>query len=322
VKVRWIDRKSCALTSSSLRCLSHVPTINLAAGCIHNCAYCYIRGYSQYPGDDVVAVYRDTADQVERELRRKRKRPTSVYFSPSSDAFMPVEAVLEQAYRTMQVLLRYGVGVEFATKGAIPCRFFDLFGAHRGLIAGQIGLTSVDDKLNAVLEPGAPAAKQRLDDIGRLSAAGAHVSLRVDPLIHGVTDDDAGLTALFAAAATRGVRAVSASYLFLRPAIVGSLRRSIDDHALLQRILLPFDRSDGLQIRTGNARSAGSGTNLPVDVRRAGFERVRTVAKRHGLELHTCGCKNSDMTATRCRLTQISCTAATKGRGAGQPMLW
>ena len=123
-KVTLIDRKSNALTPSSLRCLSHLPTINMTAGCVHGCAYCYIRGYSQYPGDDAVVVYRNTAEQVERELKRKRKRPVAVCFCPSSDVFMPVEEVLDQSYRTMKLLLNQGVGVQFVTKGAIPERFF------------------------------------------------------------------------------------------------------------------------------------------------------------------------------------------------------
>ena len=57
VQVTLVDRKSKALTPSRLRCLAHLPTINMTAGCVHGCAYCYIRGYSQYPGDDAVVVY-------------------------------------------------------------------------------------------------------------------------------------------------------------------------------------------------------------------------------------------------------------------------
>ena len=110
VNVILVDRKSNALTPSSLRCLSHLPTINMTAGCVHGCAYCYIRGYSQYPGDDAVVVYRNTAEQVERELHRKRKQPIAVYFCPSSDAFMPIEPVLDQSYRTMKLLLDHDIG--------------------------------------------------------------------------------------------------------------------------------------------------------------------------------------------------------------------
>jgi DNA repair photolyase len=228
INVTLIDRKSNALTPSSLRCLSHLPTVNMTRGCLHGCAYCYIRGYSQYPGDDAVTVYRNTAEQVEKELSNKIKRgkplQEAVYFCPSSDAFMPIDAVLAQLYCTMQLLLEQGVGVQFVTKGAIPRRFFDLFEARPELVAGQIGLTTLNDELNAAVEPKAAPAARRLEDLGRLIDLGVNASLRADPLIHGVTDDNAGLDALFAEAAKRSVCDVAVSYLFLRPAILGSLR--------------------------------------------------------------------------------------------------
>lgn len=320
VKVTLIDRKSNALTPSSLRCLSHLPTINMTAGCVHGCAYCYIRGYSQYPGDDAVVVYRNTAEQVAGELKRKRKRPIAVYFCPSSDAFMPVDEVLEQSHRTMKLLLDQGVGVQFLTKGAIPERFFDLFAAQPELVAGQVGLTTLDDELNAKIEPKAAPAARRLNDLDRLINIGVTASLRADPLIHGVTDDDTDLNALFTEAAKRGVRDVSASYLFLRPAIVGSLRRSIHDEALLRRILAPFDEAGRSSFRTNGANNGG--TSLPVELRQTKLGRVRHIAERYGLTLRICGCKNSEITNSKCHLTNLTATARVKKRPAGQPSLW
>jgi DNA repair photolyase len=320
VKVSLIDRKSNALTPSSLRCLSHLPTINMTAGCVHGCAYCYIRGYSQYPGDDAVAVYRNTAEQVERELTRKRKRPIAVYFCPSSDAFMPVDEVLEQSYRTMKLLLDEGVGVQFVTKGAIPQRFFELFAKRPELVAGQVGLTTLADGLNAAIEPKAAPAARRLSDLGKLIDIGITASLRADPLIHGVTDDDAGLDAMFVEAAKRGVRDVSASYLFLRPAIVGSLRRSIHDEELRRRIFTPFENAGRSSFQAHNAETGG--TSLPVELRRTELNRVRHIAERHGLALRICGCKNGDITNSRCHLTNLTATVRAKKQPAQQPSLW
>lgn len=306
VKVALVDRKSHALTPSSLRCLSHLPTINMTAGCVHGCAYCYIRGYSQYPGDDAVTVYRNTAEQVEQELKRKRKKPVAVYFCPSSDAFMPVEAVLEQSYKTMHLLLEQGVGVQFVTKGTIPDRFFDLFSQYPVLIAGQIGMTTLDAGLNSAIEPHAAPAHRRLNDLGRLIQIGVTASLRADPIMYGVTDDDAGLDQLFTEVSSRGIRDVSVSYLFLRPAIIGSLRRSIHDNELLARVLKPFGKADKPVIR---GKGTGGATQLPLEVRRDNIERIRAIAERHHLRLKVCGCKNADLTSSKCHLTSLTATA-------------
>jgi len=192
VKVILVDRKSNALMPSSLQCLSYLPTINMTAGCVHGCAYCYIRGCSQYPDDYAVVVYRNIAQQVERELQRKRKRPNAVYFCPSSDEFMSVDEVLDQSYRTMRLLLHQDIGVQFVTKGAIPERFIDLFASRHELVAGQVGLTAIDHELNGAIEPKAAPAQHRLDDLGRLIKIGVTTSLRADPLMHGVTDYEGG----------------------------------------------------------------------------------------------------------------------------------
>lgn len=295
-----------------------MPTINMTAGCVHGCAYCYIRGYSQYPGDDAVVVYRNTAEQVQHELKRKRRKPRAVYFCPSSDAFMPVPQVLDQSYRTMQLLLDEGIGVQFVTKGLIPDCFFDLFEQHPELIAGQIGLTSLDESLNAAIEPNAAPADQRLTDLGRLIDIGVSASLRCDPLIHGVTDDKESLSALFAEAARHRVCHVSASYLFLRPAITGSLRRNIQDADLLRRIFKPFKQAQRLEIRGGDS----DGTVMPVELRQTGLDRVKRIAKQHGLKVRICGCKNSDLTSSRCHLTNLTTNARAAHHAETQPSLW
>jgi DNA repair photolyase len=110
------------LTASSLPSLAPIPTINLAAGRTRECAYCHSKGYSNHPGDNAIFIYRDTAERVANELKRKPIKAGRVCFCPSSDALQPVRAVLDESCRTMRVLLEAGVGVEFVTRGTVPGR--------------------------------------------------------------------------------------------------------------------------------------------------------------------------------------------------------
>jgi len=300
VAVRFTERRGAVLTPSGLACLAGVPTVNVSSGCAHGCVYCYGRGYSQYPGENVVLVYRDTAEWVERELARKRRRPPAVYFCPSCDAFQPVGAVLEQSYRSMAAILEAGVGVEFVTKGAIPGRFLDLFSRHRGRVSAQVGVTTLDDSLRAVLEPGAASVAERLRSISRLKDVGVSVSVRADPLIHGVTDGGSDLTFLMAACRERGVTDVAASYLFLRPAVTAGLRRHVADGSLVERILAPYAQGCRFALRGG----AGGGLALPEAIRRAAFERMERLAAVHALAVQVCGCKNPDVASGRCHLVR------------------
>ena len=300
VIVREVLRKSKALSASGLACLAGTPSVNISSGCIHGCLYCYTQGYRQYPGAGQVVVYSNTADQVRAELKRKRIKPRAVYFCPSCDAFQPVEQVLVQTLRTMQVLLDHGVGVEFVTKGTPSEDFLTLFRSHPGLVAGQIGLTSVNESLAAILEPGAPSVSRRLDVVAALQDAGVSVSVRADPLIHGLTDTDGEFDALVTACAKLSVRSMAASYLFLRPAIRGGLVRGLSDRSLADRILAPY--LEGTEVPVQGSRSCGRA--LPMSIRHDGFERLRARGAAHGITLHVCGCKNPDLTNSRCHLVR------------------
>lgn len=308
VNVRVVDRRGNVLTPSALACLSGVPTVNVSSGCAHGCIYCYGRGYSRYPGEGFVRVYRDTARRVAGELARKRRRPSSIYFCPSCDAFQPVEAVLDQSYAAMAAVLEAGVDVEFVTKGTVPARFLDLFAGHRGQVGCQVGLTTLDHSLRRTLEPHAAPVAERLASISRLREVGVSVGVRADPLIHGVTDGDANLAALLAACRDRGVTDLAASYLFLRPAVTASINRHVTDVALAERILSPY--ADGARFRLRGGASGGLA--LPEAIRREGFDRLGQLAADAGIRVHLCGCKNADLTTDRCHLVRHA-----KGDSAG-----
>jgi DNA repair photolyase len=319
VTVRYAERRGAVLTPSALACLAAVPTVNVSAGCAHRCVYCYTQSYSQYPGEDVVLVYRDTAARVLEELRRKRRRPPAVYFCPSSDPFQPIEAVIDIAYETMKGILEAGVAVEFVTKGGIPDRFLDLFARHPGRVSGQVGMTTLDAGLAAILEPGAAEPTARLGSIGDLFRVAVKVSLRADPLIHGVTDTETNVADLLAAAYAQGIREVAASFLFLRPAIVAALRRHVRDAALFERILAPY--RDGVQFRLRGGQ--GGGKTLPEALRREAFSRLRKLTDNCGMTLHVCGCKNPDITEEGCHITRTTAgPTAAKPAGNTPNLLW
>ena len=67
--------RSRVLTPSSLACLSVIPTVNLTAGCLHDCVYCYIRGYKNHPGESRIILYEDTLERLKREVRDSSSEP-------------------------------------------------------------------------------------------------------------------------------------------------------------------------------------------------------------------------------------------------------
>ena len=294
------NRISNVLTPSQLRCLSKIPTINITAGCFHNCIYCYTKGYSQYPGDGKVILFDNTADKLQQELVRKRKKPQAVYFCPSCDPFQPVSQILEQTYKSMATLLEAGISVQFLTKAIVPPDFIKLFAEYNNQVCGQIGLTSVDDNIRKIFEPKTASVSEKLATMKKLVEIGVITGARADPLVYGIMDSDRALSDLFSAVAKTGVKEIAVNYLFLRPAIKDSIKKNITDNELLSKLLNPY--RNGVKLPIGLKNSFG--VALPREIRENAFERIKTIAGSFGLSIHICGCKNSDITLKSCNITR------------------
>jgi DNA repair photolyase len=296
------NRKSNVLTPSQLRCLSKIPTINITSGCFHNCIYCYAKGYSQYPGDGEVILFANTAEKLSEELARKRKKPEAVYFCPSCDPFQPMPQILDETHKTMETLLKAGIGVQFVTKAVVPANFIELFARFNNLVCAQVGLTCVDDNIRKIFEPRTASVSDKLATLKNLVEIGVATSARADPLIHGVMDSDKSLGNLFSAITEVGVKEVAINYLFLRPAIKESIKKNISDKKLLSMLLAPYSTGPKLPIGLKNSK----GVVLPKEVREKAFKRIRNIASDFGLSVHICGCKNSDITTESCHITCLS----------------
>jgi DNA repair photolyase len=267
-----------------------MPTINITEGCAHGCSYCYTQGYSNYPGEDRVVLFDNIPELVRAELRRKRRRPRRVYFSPSSDAFQPMPEVLEVTYQTMSTLLESGVEVAFLTKGIVGEQFITLFSGSPTLVFAQVGITTLDERLWQVFESGAASPTQRLETIESLTQIGVMTKARLDPLIPDLTDTDACLTSLLAELKRRKVLSIAASYLFFRPAFA---QRLFEQMRLVAGSKFSINRWSWRHLADG----VGGGQMIGPENRRQRFDRLNVLAASHGIAVHVCTCKNPDLAA-------------------------
>jgi DNA repair photolyase len=288
VEVINVSRKSALLVPSTLECLSGLPTINLTAGCAHGCLYCYTRGYSSYPGEGKIYLYGNTFTKLRGELPRKRKRPVAVYFSPSSDLFQPVPEVLDLAYEVLKFLFENEVGVAFLTKGKIPDRHMVLLKEYHPLVRAQIGLTTLDEGLLKIFEPKAALPRIRVEQVRQLIEAGITTQVRLDPT----------LDELLARLSETGVKQIAASTLFLRPAIIGSLKRHLHDQALSGVVLSNFGQEYRLNMRAQNSPIIA----LPADKRKVIYNRLEKKACEYGIAVKVCACKNPDIAEGSCSI--------------------
>jgi DNA repair photolyase len=240
-----------------------------------------------------VLLYENTPDLVEHELRRRRRKPRRVYFSPSSDAFQYLPQVQTVTLRTMTVLLDAGVQVAFLTKGFVTQSFLRLFGRFPQSVFAQIGITTLDRDLWRQFEPRTAPPRMRLMFIRSLLEEGVETTARLDPLIPDVTDTRDNLSPLLESLAALGIREVAASYLFLRPAIASKLSAQLE--CLRNTPVSPSTWSmqafaDGL---TG-------GQMIDLSERERRFASIQQLARGLGIQVNVCRCKNPEFAGTGC----------------------
>lgn len=293
------QRKPPLLTPSSIPCLRRLPTINITQGCSLGCSYCYIKNYRDYPGPNRIVLFDNTPGVVRDELTRKRKQPTRVYFSPSSDAFQYLPEVQQVTYDTMNVLLESGVEIAFLTKGFVSDRFLDLFARYPKRVHAQVGITSLDPELWRILEPRTACPRQRMDTIRCLRGMGINVTARLDPLIPELTDTATSLAPLLRQLSDTGVTFLAASYLFLRAGIAEEVIRQIE------RIGVP-----GLRPREWKyqpfVEGCGGGRCLGEQQRRERFARLACMGNEYGITVVACRCKNPSLSEGTCHIAGFS----------------
>ena len=289
-----VCRKTDALKHPSLPCLSRFYTINLLAGCPHECRYCYARGFRSNPGNGNVLFYRNIFELLRSELSRKREKPGLVYFSTACEPFISCERVLDVLFSVMVLLLDHGVSLLISTKSTIPDRFIQLFSTHSGKVHIQIGMTMANDRIRQLLEPNASTVDERLATMRKLREQGLHAEVRMDPLVPGLTDTRKSFTSLCKHISECGVTHAAASYLFIRRANYQSMMVQFKDWSF--KSIFKELYHDKI------VRFCGNGI---ISVPNAGYRQrkygeLKSIAHEYGITLRLCGCKNPDVTHDNC----------------------
>jgi DNA repair photolyase len=292
-------RKGKILTQAHFGCLEGIPTLNITNGCLFQCTYCYARGYSQAPKAGEVYLYTNLPNLLEEELSKKRPLPQWIILNTSSDCFQSHPDILHVTYRVIEILLDYGIGISFLTKGTIPLRFFNLFGRSLEKIFAQIGIGSLSESYWERYEPNTPSPEKRMENIQRFKEVGIIPEIRVDPIIPFVTDTETEIKNLFGRLSEMGIKRVTLSYLHLRPAIERQLMRELS--SLHQRLIESC-------FRTQEWKTVGSSTKtklLPKAIREKGYKRMKEIAESLGITVLICQCKNPDLKGDLCGSSRV-----------------
>ncbi|OGN89809.1 MAG: hypothetical protein A2Z74_01315 [Chloroflexi bacterium RBG_13_46_9] len=251
-----------------------------------------------HPGGDKVIIYENTLKKIKEELARKRTMPQAAYFSPSSDIFQPLPEVLELGYSILEFLFSVNIGVVLVTKGHIPDKTMSLLLRYPEKVRVQIGIITLDEDISRVFEPNTADPSVRLEQMKKMVAGGVPTEARLVPILPGITNALEKVEKLLFSVADTGVKRIAVSALFLRPAIVESLRQGVPDKKMLEDLLRFYSNSRRMVVHTERSSIVA----LPKKTRQVIYTRFSEVAKKYGLETSICGCMNPDISTGTCNI--------------------
>jgi DNA repair photolyase len=134
----------------------------------------------------------DAPKLLRAELESPRWEPQTLVMSGVTDPYQPVEKKLQITRGCLEVLAQFRNPVAIITKNRLVTRDIDLLRelADHNAAAVNISVTSLDPKLQRVLEPRTSSPEARLDVVKQLRAARIPVGVMVAPIIPGLTDHE------------------------------------------------------------------------------------------------------------------------------------
>jgi DNA repair photolyase len=157
--------------------------------------------------------------ETARKLRTAARSGEPVALGTATDPYQPGETEWRVTRRFLELCAQFrGLKLSITTKGAVIVRDLELLRRIRagGELSLHLSLISLRADLVRQLEPWAPPPQVRIDVLRRLCDAGLDPWLSISPVLPGLTDAEADLDALLAAARAAGVRHARYNVLFLR----------------------------------------------------------------------------------------------------------
>ena len=221
-------------------------TINPMRGCSHACRYCFARPTHEYleldaghDFDTQIVVKTNVVAVLRQELRRHSWQRDPVALGTNTDPYQRAEGRYRLMPGIVAALTESGTPFSILTKGTLLRRDLPLLVQSAQVVPVRLAVSvaTVDDELHRAIEPGTPGPRARLELVRTLAEAGFAVNVMVAPVIPCLTDDCAGLDALFGAIAAAGGAGATVLPMNLRGSTRGWFLQWLAEHhpALLRR---------------------------------------------------------------------------------------
>ena len=185
--------------------------MNIYRGCSHGCVYCDSRSKCYHFTHDFedIEVKQNAPELLEEALRKKRKK-CMIGTGSMCDPYIPIEKELCLTRRCLEIIDRYNFGAAVLTKSDLVLRDLDLLSSinKKAKAVVQMTITTADDELCKILEPGVCPTSRRLQVLRECKERGIPTVVWLSPLLPFINDTQENIDAIFGFCAEAGVKAI------------------------------------------------------------------------------------------------------------------
>jgi DNA repair photolyase len=196
-------------------------SVNPYEGCSCNCLYCYIRGskYGENMAEKLSAKLNALA-VLDKQLKNRAAKSEYgfVALGSATDAYIPHEANFRITEGALNLFLKYKFPVFISTKRDLILRDIELLKQinkaailpndlrHRlkGGTILSISISTMDEHICSMLEPGACTPMERLGVLKQLKSAGFLVGVNAIPILPFISDTELEMQKIVEAAVLHG----------------------------------------------------------------------------------------------------------------------
>lgn len=181
--------------STRQQCLYSFEVDTYGRGCVHDCVYCYAKDQLEMHGFwnrpipfpmDVTQIWKIFYTVFETEKPSKWRsileKRVPIRIGSMSDSFMQMDRKYKVALELLKILKYYEYPYIIFTRSDLVAHDQYIEQMDKNLCSIQMSISSTNDKLNKLIEPGAPSAKRRLRALEKLVQEGFWTTVQINPL--------------------------------------------------------------------------------------------------------------------------------------------
>ena len=173
--------------------LSPQNGMNLYRGCTYGCIYCDSRSKCYRINHDFedIEVKEHAAEILENTLKKKRRKGM-ISTGALTDPYVPIEEELRITRRCLQQIERFEFGLSIQTKSNLILRDIDILEKINKKTKCVVGitLTTFDDELCKILEPGVCTTSERVEVLKELKKHGIPTIVWLAPILPYINDTE------------------------------------------------------------------------------------------------------------------------------------